>query len=549
MENDEDARFLLGVAMLASGDSKTALAHFHRELESDPGGPRAVAGAVIAALDSGDRGALPPLVAALSDRISPEEADSVTAQARPDDPGFDELPDTSQPVHLDLHDDESIHYSATNRLLVSTVFENLEVGPEDVFVDLGCGKGRIVLAAAMHPFKRIVGVEIADELAAVARENVERNRERLRCQEIEIVTHDISDYSIPDDATVLYLYNPFKGEVFKKALANIVASLDRNPRPLTLVYLLPWGDEMVRESGRFDVARRVPIGDGPLDEIVYYESRSPAAEDGLPVYRIGVTEDEVADAPRQVRGMFLHVVEGFEASGFFSRDELPPKDWAYIDFDEYENYDDFLRTIKKIQNGNGPRNARKSSDLGYYSKFFNADTFVADVATIDQSAPARQGSGMTEHYLRTIEERGGYPEEYMPPPEPEHNLFWDRHWGTFCAEPGHSQGEVVVDERLLAYCKFRRVGPFTFYGTILGHADYLDVGVMYRMHLDLVQYIFEQRALVAAGDDTADHSLDGARFLGYARYFNQGEGLKMWKRRMGFRPGYFLYVHPSGDPE
>lgn len=540
MEEDRDAHFLLGAATLAGGDSKAAAEHFHQELEADSASSRSLAGAVIAALDGGDHGAVPSLLAAFA-----VEQDGPTASSQPDQPGFDELPDTSQPVHLDVHDDESIHYSATHRTLVNTVFEHLEVGPEDVFVDLGCGKGRMVLAAAMHPFKRIVGVELGDELAAVARENVERNRERMRCQDVEIVTHDASAFSIPDDATVLYLYNPFKGEVFRQALANILASLDRHPRPLKLVYMLPWGDQIVRESGRFDVVERVPIGEGPLDEIVYYESRPAAAEDELPVHRISVTQEELAAAPRQTRGMFLHVVNGFVETGFFGREESPSKDWAFIDLDEYSGFDEFLGKIKKIQKGNAIRSARKSRDLGHYSKFFNEDTFVVDIAAVDQSTPERQGSAMTEHYLRTVEERGGYPKEYMPPPEPDDTLFWDRHWGTFRAEPGHSQGELVVDERLLAYCKFRRVGPFTFYGTILGHADHLDEGVVYRMHLDLVEHLFEQRARSATGDDTADRSLEGIRYLGYARYFNQGEGLKMWKRRMGFRPGYFLYDYPN----
>ena len=45
-----------------------------------------------------------------------------------------------------------------------------------VFVDYGSGKGRTLLVAAEFPFKKIVGVEIAQELHAIAGKNVDQYR-------------------------------------------------------------------------------------------------------------------------------------------------------------------------------------------------------------------------------------------------------------------------------------------------------------------------------------------------------------------------------------
>jgi len=44
--------------------------------------------------------------------------------------------------------------------LVYRMMEMAEVGPDDIVYDLGCGDGRIVLAAAMRYHARTVGIEI-----------------------------------------------------------------------------------------------------------------------------------------------------------------------------------------------------------------------------------------------------------------------------------------------------------------------------------------------------------------------------------------------------
>jgi hypothetical protein len=68
---------------------------------------------------------------------------------------------------------------------------------------------------------------------------------------------------------------------------------------------------------------------------------------------------------------------------------------------------------------------------------------------------------------------------------------------------------------------------------------------MYKLHLDLIEYILNNRRSLAEGDPDADHSLEGLRFIGYANFFHVSDGLAMWKRRMLFRPGYFLLRYPD----
>lgn len=140
---------------------------------------------------------------------------------------------------LDLPDFEREGYEGSGWLDLTRMLRRGEIRPGDVFLDLGSGKGRIVLLAARLPFARVIGVEIAEELTAIARRNLARCRLRRRCGEVELVTADARDYRIPDDVTVVYLYNAFRGATFAAVIANIIASVDRVPRPVRLIYLNP----------------------------------------------------------------------------------------------------------------------------------------------------------------------------------------------------------------------------------------------------------------------------------------------------------------------
>src|SRR5262249_59289520 len=95
-------------------------------------------------------------------------------------------------------------YTATDWITLRRGLGYLDVGPDDVFVDLGSGKGRVLLMAAMHPFKRVIGVELSAKLNAIARTNVERASHRLRCKEVELVVADATEYELPDDVTVVF---------------------------------------------------------------------------------------------------------------------------------------------------------------------------------------------------------------------------------------------------------------------------------------------------------------------------------------------------------
>lgn len=166
--------------------------------------------------------------------------------------------DTFGKIEMDEHDDDRLFYKPLPWGALSRILRKEDLGPNDVFLDLGAGKGRAVfLAAAHYPFRRVIGVELLEELSSVARANIIHVRDQLLCQDVEIVTSDVLAYEIPDDVTVIFFYNPFRGEIFEAVIQKLLESVDRRPRQMRVIYLFPTELEYLRSTGRFRLVRRV----------------------------------------------------------------------------------------------------------------------------------------------------------------------------------------------------------------------------------------------------------------------------------------------------
>jgi hypothetical protein len=119
----------------------------------------------------------------------------------------------------------------------------------DVFIDYGSGLGAAMLMAATLPFRKIVGIEISDELSDRAAHIISRYKEQLLCQDFEFVTSDAKQYDLPADASVIYFFNPFRGEVMRGVFAKIDESLTRHPREIRILFNFPY--EIEKLSDRF----------------------------------------------------------------------------------------------------------------------------------------------------------------------------------------------------------------------------------------------------------------------------------------------------------
>ena len=90
--------------------------------------------------------------------------------------------------------------------LVRRMLEQAKVGPEDLVFDLGCGDGKIPIAAAKDFHAIAKGIEYEANLAALARRNAERAGVAGK---VEIITGDIFDPKLQERftrATVITMY-------------------------------------------------------------------------------------------------------------------------------------------------------------------------------------------------------------------------------------------------------------------------------------------------------------------------------------------------------
>jgi len=172
---------------------------------------------------------------------------------------FERAGETGGAVQLDqlglaregYHDYEPSGWRSFKRAM-----RGVKATPSDTFLDIGCGKGRIVAQAARRPFGRVLGVELSAELAAQARRLAEGGRDRWRCGSVKVVAADVTAWQVPDDVTIVYVYNALSGPGLQAMLDRISESAARAPRQLLMLYVNPIHERDVLEHPSFELLRR-----------------------------------------------------------------------------------------------------------------------------------------------------------------------------------------------------------------------------------------------------------------------------------------------------
>lgn len=139
-------------------------------------------------------------------------------------------------IHGKPKHQDSIIYGAAEYYSVRRLIRTLQPSGSDVIFDLGCGKGRVICEFARRQVKSVVGVELNETHCGIARRNAGRLRGRkspleIRCE--DAATTDLSQ------CTILFMANPFGPDTIREVLNNLQASLQKNPRKLTVVYYTP----------------------------------------------------------------------------------------------------------------------------------------------------------------------------------------------------------------------------------------------------------------------------------------------------------------------
>jgi SAM-dependent methyltransferase len=128
---------------------------------------------------------------------------------------------------------DSIIYQGANFWNIRRIIRILQPQGNDVFFDIGCGKGRCLCMFGRLPLRRVVGIELDPSLVEAARSNAKRLRGKRTPIEVRCQDAATADYS---EGTIYFLYWPFGIDTMKDVLENIKRSVDENPRAISIVY-------------------------------------------------------------------------------------------------------------------------------------------------------------------------------------------------------------------------------------------------------------------------------------------------------------------------
>jgi SAM-dependent methyltransferase len=108
------------------------------------------------------------------------------------------------------------------------------------FIDIGCGKGRVVMLASDRPFRQVIGVELSPALVAIAEKNLAIwNKSSHACKDLTVLHADALAVPFPDSPLLVYLYNPFDTPVIQLFLDHLQTLALTRSSPIDSSMLAP----------------------------------------------------------------------------------------------------------------------------------------------------------------------------------------------------------------------------------------------------------------------------------------------------------------------
>ena len=135
-------------------------------------------------------------------------------------------------------------YIPADRTLIRKTFKSFPHNPDEfTFIDIGCGRGRVLFEAEKQGFARVIGIELEPSLAEAARHNI-----RLRGSSAEVAEIDAAKFSFPAEDLFIFMFNP----AHEAIMARIIENLKTCPaKRMFVAYMNPAHGYLLQQSGRF----------------------------------------------------------------------------------------------------------------------------------------------------------------------------------------------------------------------------------------------------------------------------------------------------------
>lgn len=135
-------------------------------------------------------------------------------------------------------------YIAADRTLLKKTFKTFPHDPSEfTFVDIGCGRGRVLFEAEKQGFARVIGIEMEPSLAEAARDNIKQ-----RGSGAEIAEMDASNFSFPPGDVFIFMFNPAHESVMARIIDNFRTS---GAERMFIAYMNPAHGYLLQKSGQY----------------------------------------------------------------------------------------------------------------------------------------------------------------------------------------------------------------------------------------------------------------------------------------------------------
>ena len=149
-----------------------------------------------------------------------------------------------------------------------------KISKEDAVLDIGCGKGSGIVSLRAAGFEKIGAVEYTEAIF----QKMDANLQKLHISHKNLNAGAFSGGGgrTPEEAWIkcyqgdamqleeeldqynwFFLFNPFTWEATDRMITNICSSIERRPRKVFIFYAEPIGHQMILDTGRFQLKKRI----------------------------------------------------------------------------------------------------------------------------------------------------------------------------------------------------------------------------------------------------------------------------------------------------
>jgi len=151
-------------------------------------------------------------------------------------------------IHGDIKNGS--RYEAVSYYMLEHLFNAFKkISDQTSIVDLGCGKGRMMMVAPHFGFGCITGIDFAKEVCEQARTNMKEKEKEFPNLEWKVLNENVEDYAIKPDDSIFFMFNPFTEIVLKNFLKKLDISCDQFPRPTYFLYASPQYQQLLLDNG------------------------------------------------------------------------------------------------------------------------------------------------------------------------------------------------------------------------------------------------------------------------------------------------------------